>query len=237
MVGPSVTDLVGRIRKPLPAAVQVAAASGVSAIALAVTRNWEKSRDMLDGKIEDLTTRRHALEAERRDLLLDAVDGDGPARAQVDKLDRTMAVIDADLSRISDARAVAASKAAEERAAAARRDHLAAVSRFDAAIEELERRAADLDRQAADFARATLSLAGAAEQARRLCPGRLPLHPGDHLLGYDRTMTSVRRALRAAGCAWAWSSSEYPPPPSIAASITEGATWARRHLPTDPKGA
>ena len=234
MVGPSVTDLVGRIRKPLPAAVQVAAASGESAIALAVTRNWEKSRDMLDGKIEDLTTRRHALEAERRDLLLDAVDGDGPARAQVDRIDRTMAVIDADLSRISDARAVAASKAAEERAAAARRAHAAEVDRFNAAVETLERRAADLDKLTIEYAREVLAVANAAEEARRLCPGLPTVHPSDSLLSVERIHLAVRRNLRARGMGWAWNPPEHPAPPSILDVVRDGAAWARRHTPFAP---
>jgi hypothetical protein len=234
MVGPSVTDLVGRIRKPLPAAVQVAAASGESAIALSLRRNWTRSLAVLAEKIEDLTTRRHALEAERRDLLLDAVDGDGPAKAQVDRLDRAMAVIDADLSRISDARAVAASKAAEERAAAARRAHAAEVDRFNAAVETLERRAADLDKLTIEYAREVLAVANAAEEARRLCPGLPTVHPSDSLLSVERIHLAVRRNLRARGMGWAWNPPEHPAPPSILDVVRDGAAWARRHTPFAP---
>jgi len=230
----AIADIVGRIRKPVPAVVQVAAASGQSAIALAVTRNWSASVTMLDEKIEDLAARRKALEAERRDLLLDAVDGDGPAKAQVDKLDRAIGAIDADLSRASDARAVAAKKAAEDRAAAARRAHAAEVDRFNAAAETLERRAADLDKLTIEYAREVLAVANAAEEARRLCPGLPTVHPSDALLSAERTHVAVRRNLRARGMGWAWNPPEHPAPPSILDVVRDGAAWARRHIPTDP---
>lgn len=225
----SIADLVNRVARPAPAVLTVAKATGQSAVGLAISRNWSASVTMLDDRISDLTTRRDALLAERREVLpAAALDDDATARARLDKLDRALAVIDADLSRISDARAVAAQRLAEDRAAAARRDHAAAIDRFDAAIETLTAQAAELDRLTAEYARQVLALANASEAARRLCPGRLPLHPGDHMLGFDRTVTAIRRNLRAAGCAWAWSA-EFPPPPTIAATIAEGAAWARTH--------
>jgi hypothetical protein len=224
----SIADLVNRVARPAPAAVAVARASGESVLRVALAPDWSRSLIAIDQKLEDLTARRAGLLAERRDLLLDAIDGDGPAKAQVDKLDRALAALDIDLARVADARGVAAAKAAEDRAAAARRDHLTAVARFDSAVEALTAQAAALDRLTAEYARQVLALANASEAARRLCPGRLPLHPGDHMLGFDRTVTAIRRNLRAAGCAWAWSA-EFPAPPTIAATIAEGAAWARTH--------
>ncbi len=223
----TITSLLDRVRPPVPAAVRVAGAAGLATLRLTHSGNWTLTMQTIDDRLAELTQRRETLLRERRELLLDALDP-GPPRAALDKIDRALSVLDTDLSRVSDARAVAAQKLAEDREAAARRQHLEAVAKFDAAIEALEQRAAALDARTLDYARAVIDFANACETARRLCPGRLPLHPGDHLLGFDRAVTAVRRNLRAAGCAWAWSA-EYPPPPTIAATIAEGAAWARTY--------
>ncbi len=223
----TITSLLDRVRPPVPAAVRVAGAAGLATLRLTLSGNWTLTMQTIDDRLAELTQRRETLLRERRELLLDALDP-GPPRAALDKIDRALSVLDTDLSRVSDARAVAAQKLAEDREAAARRQHLEAVAKFDAAIEALEQRAAALDARTLDYARAVIDFANACETARRLCPGRLPLHPGDHLLGFDRAVTAVRRNLRAAGCAWAWSA-EYPPPPTIAATIAEGAAWARTY--------
>jgi hypothetical protein len=226
-VADTITSLLDRVRPPVPAAVRVAGAAGLATLRLTLSGNWTLTMQTIDDRLAELTQRRETLLRERRELLLDALDP-GPPRAALDKIDRALSVLDTDLSRVSDARAVAAQKLAEDREAAARRQHLEAVAKFDAAIEALEQRAAALDARTLDYARAVIDFANACETARRLCPGRLPLHPGDHLLGFDRAVTAVRRNLRAAGCAWAWSA-EYPPPPTIAATIAEGAAWARTY--------
>jgi hypothetical protein len=223
----SISDLVSRVARPAPAVVAVARASGESVLRVALAPDWSRSVIAIDQKLEDLTARRTGLLAERRDLLLDAIDGDGPARARLDKLDRALAALDTDLSRLSDARAVAASKAAEERAAAARRDHAAAIDRFNAAVETLERRAAELDKLTIDYAREVLAVANAAEEARRLCPGIPFVHPSDAVLSAERAHVAVRRNLRARGMGWAWNPPEHPAPPSILDAVQDGAAWAR----------
>ncbi len=229
----SLTSLLAtldRARPPLPAAVVVAGAAGLATLRSTLTGNWTDAMQTIDDRIAELTQRREAMLGERQNLLLDALDG-GPPRAALDKLDRALAVLDNDMSRLSDARAVASLKARQERDAAARREHAAAVGKFDAAIEALEQRAAELDELTLTFSRAVIDFAGACETARRLCPGRLPLHPGDHLLGFEKTHQAVRRNLRARGLAWAWNwPAEYPAPPTIADAIREGATWARKYI-------
>ncbi len=187
----------------------------------------------IDDRLAELTQRRETLLRERRELLLDALDP-GPPRAALDRLDRALSVLDTDLSRVSDARAVAAQKLAEDRDAAARREHAAAVAKFDAAIEALEQRAAELDKLTLDYARALVGFANACDDARRRAPGLPTTHPSDALLSAERAHLAVRRNLRARGVPWAWTSTEFPAPPSIADAIREGATWARRHIPTDP---
>jgi hypothetical protein len=223
----SLLATINRARPPLPAAVVIANAAGMTTLMKTILNDWSGALETIDQRIAELTQRREMLLRERRELLLDALDP-GPPRAALDKIDRALAVLDTDLTRLGDARAVASWKLAQERDAAARRQHLEAVAKFDTAIEALEQRAAALDARTLDYARAVIDFANACETARRLCPGRLPLHPGDHLLGFDRAVTAVRRNLRAAGCAWAWSA-EYPPPPTIAATIAEGAAWARTY--------
>ncbi len=187
----------------------------------------------IDDRLAELTQRRETLLRERRELLLDALDP-GPPRAALDKLDRALSVLDTDLSRVSDARAVAALKIAEDRDAAARREHAARKIAFEASVAALEQRAAELDELSLAFARALVDFANACDDARRRAPGLPTTHPSDALLSAERAHLAVRRNLRARGVPWAWTSSEFPAPPSIAGSTAEAVIWARRHIPTDP---
>ncbi len=225
----SLLATINRARPPMPAAAVVASAAGLATLRSTLTGDWTAAMQQIDDRLAELTQRRETLLRERRELLLDALDP-GPSRVAVDKLDRALAVLDNDMSRLSDARAVASLKARQERDAAARREHAAAVAKFDAAIEALEQRAAEVDKLTLDYARALVDFANACDDARRRAPGLPTVHPSDALLSAERAHLAARRNLRARGVPWAWNPPEHPAPPTIAASIAEGAAWARAYI-------
>lgn len=218
--------LVSRFASAAPAAAVVARASGQSAIALAITRNWKAQMKAIDEKLDTLHARRGELVGQRRDLLLAAVEGDDGAQTKLGRIERDLADTDREVARLHDARAIAADLEEGERAAeaeAARKRQRAAWDAGNARLLELAAEADAVARKAGEVFKA---LVETTERQAQDCPVDLGPHSHERPLGLGRAESAFRMEMAKHGAPWAWRAMPWPAPPSIEPTIRAGVEWA-----------
>lgn len=216
-------------RYSAPGVAKIANAAGQNAIALAVTKNWSSALQAIAEKIDAAESRRAELVQRRRSLLLDE-----GAEKEIARAESELAAVDRDLSRLRDARELAAEREGAQRQADEREAHARAVAEWERGNAELVALAGRADALAREAAETFGALADMAERQANACPGvGLGPNAADRLLGRGRAATACRWALAGAGAAWASPVGgvvPYPPPPGAAETIRAGLAWARREL-------
>lgn len=223
-------------RYSAPGVAKIANAAGQNAIALAVTKNWSSALQAIAEKIDAAETRRAELVQRRRSLLLDE-----GAEKEIARAESELAAVDRDLSRLRDARELAAEREGAQRQVDEREAHARAVAEWERGNAELAALAERADALAREAAETFGALADMAERQANACPKSLPGQPADRLLGAGRALMACRRTLAAsnAATAWAWPYGviPYPPPPTIAPTIRDAIQWARNELNRAGTGA
>jgi hypothetical protein len=226
-------DLLARVT-PTPAVATIARAADQSTVALALTRNWKTAMQTIAEKIDGKEATRADLVAQRRDMLLLDLDGAADPKALA-RVETEIAAVDRDLSRLRDARGLAAERAETDAAAEKRQAEAHALAKWEggnAELQTLARRADDIAREAAGI---YSRLAELAETQAATCPVELPGTQADRVLGAGRIEAAVKMTMAKAGATWAGRglalSMLRPDELMTAESATaNGIAWARAEI-------
>ncbi len=226
-------DLIGRM-VPTPATATIARAADQSTVALALTRNWRVALQSIAEKIDGKEAARADLVAQRRDMLLLDLDGAADPKALA-RVENDIAAVDRDLSRLRDARSLAAERAEIDEAAERRQAEAHALAKWEggnAELQALAEHADDITREAAGvFTR----LAELAEAQAAGCPIPLDGAPSDRPLGQGRVTHAIQVQLAFAGVGFARSGIGFMPwreadVPTAKSTVAAGLAWARAEL-------
>jgi chromosome segregation ATPase len=130
--------------------------SGTETVAalLPFLRDWKRTMQNIEDQITAAQARRAELVAERDPQILAVVEGDDTARKTVDRLDKSVADLDRELSRLHIARQKAGERVAIDNAAEAAAREKQRLADVRDQMTELHAEAADLDLKAAEHAAA-----------------------------------------------------------------------------------